>query len=104
LALLPQGPYSVTAAGDIQGNEFALYSGFDSIVYQLYFNDRPRVNGRRQLTPGVPLTGLRGKRLKKREPCNRLTANLSIVIPEANLTAAPSGRYSSNIVLLVSPE
>jgi len=52
----------------------------------------------------VPLTGLRGKRLKKREPCNRLTANLSIVIPEANLTAAPSGRYSSNIVLLVSPE
>ncbi len=104
VALLPQGPYSVTAAGDTQGGEFALLSGFDAIEYQLYFNDRARTNGRSQLQPGVALTGLQGKRLKKREPCNRLTANLSILIPEANLTAAPSGQYASNIVLLVSPE
>ena len=104
VALLPQGPYSVTAGGDTQGGEFALLSGFDAITYQLYFNDRPRPNGRSLLVPGVELKGLRGKRLKRRQPCNRLTANLSIVIPEVNLTAAPSGRYSSNIVLLVSPE
>lgn len=104
VALLPQGPYNVTAGGDTQGGEFALLSDFDAIVYQLYFNDRPRINGRTQLVPGVALTGLRGKRLKRRQPCNRLTANLSILIPAASLTAAPSGRYSSNIVLLVSPE
>lgn len=103
VALLPQGPYSVTAQGDTQGSEFALLSGFDAVTYQLYFNDRPRLNGRIQLVPGVALEGLRGKRLKRRQPCNRLTANLSIVIPAANLTAAPSGRYASNVVLLVSP-
>ena len=83
---------------------FVLVSGFDSIAYRLYFNDRPRVNGRTQLVPGEALTGMRGRRLRRNQPCNRLTANLSIIIPETNLTAAPSGRYSSNIVLLVSPE
>ena len=104
VALLPQGPYSVTASGDTVSGEFALLSGFDAIEFQLYFNDRPRLNGRQQLVPGEALTGLRGRRLKRRQPCNRLTANLSIFIPEANLTAAPSGRYASNIVLTVSPE
>lgn len=104
VALRPRGPYSVTAGGDSLNGEFVLVSGFDSIVYRLYFNDRPRVNGRTQLVPGEALTGMRGRRLRRNQPCNRLTANLSIIIPETNLTAAPSGRYSSNIVLLVSPE
>ncbi len=104
VALRPRGPYSVTAGGDNQNGEFVLVSGFDTIAYQLFFNDRPRVNGRTQLAPGRALTGLRGRRLRNNQPCNRLTANLSILIPAANLTAAPAGRYSSNIVLLVSPE
>ncbi len=104
VAMLPRGPYSVTVGGDTYAGEFALLSGTDAIVYQLYFNDRPRVNGREQLRPGIALDGLRGRRIKRRQPCNRLTANLSIVIPEANLVAAAPGNYSSNIVLLVSPE
>ena len=104
VALRPQGPYSITAGGDSQNGDFVLVSGFDAIAYQLYFNDRPRVNGRTQLVPGEALTGLRGRRLRRNQPCNRLTANLSIIISETNLTAAPSGRYSSNIVLVVSPE
>ena len=65
---------------------------FDSIAYQLYFNDNPRLSGRTELAPGVALTGLKGRRLKRREPCNRLTANLSIVIPGVNLTAASGGQ------------
>ena len=104
VALLPQGPYSISAGGDSQSGEFVLVSTFDSIAYQLYFNDRPRVNGRTELAPGAPLTGLKGKRLKRREPCNQPTANLSIVIPEVNLTSASGGHYSSTIELLVSPE
>ena len=104
VALLPQGPYSIVVDGDSQSGEFVLVGPFDSIAYQLYFNDNPRLNGRTELAPGVALTGLKGKRLKRREPCNRLTANLSIVIPEVNLTAASGGRYSSTIQMLVSPE
>lgn len=104
VALRPRGPYSVTARGDSQNGEFVLLSGFDTISYKLYFNDRPRLNGREELVPGVVLSGLRGRRLRRNQPCNRLTANLSIIIPETNLTAAPAGRYSSNIILLVSPE
>ena len=67
----PRGPYSVTAGGDTSGGEFALLSGFDAIEYQLYFNDRPRTNGRRQLEPGVALTGLRGRRLRRNQPERR---------------------------------
>ena len=104
VALRPRGPYSVTASGDAQNGEFVLVSGFDTIAYQLYFNDRPRLNGREELIPGETLSGQRGRRLRRNQPCNRLTANLSIFISEASLTAAPSGRYSSNIVLLVSPD
>ena len=104
VGLLPQGPYSISAGSDSQNGNFVLVSGFDSIAYKLYFNDRPRLNGRSELVPGVALTGLRGKRLKKKSPCNKPTANLSIAIQEANLVAASAGRYSSTIVLLVSPE
>jgi hypothetical protein len=104
VGLLPQGPYSITVSGDSDNGEFVLVSVFDSIAYQLYFNDRPRVNGRTELAPGAALTGLRGKRFNPNNPCNRLTANLSIVIPEVNLTAASGGNYSSTIELLVSPE
>ncbi len=104
VAMLPQGPYSITVSGDSQNKQFVLRSGFDTIAYRLFFNDRPRLGGRVELTPGVALTGLRGRRLKRRAPCNRLTANLSLLIPEANIASAPAGVYSSNIVLLVSPE
>lgn len=104
VALLPQGPYTVTASGDVSGGQFVLKSGFDTVPYKLYFNDRPRANGRSELLPGNELIGLRGKRLKRNQPCNSLTANLSIFISESDLTAAPSGRYSSDIVLLVSPQ
>jgi len=100
VSLLPQGPYSVVVDGDSQNGEFVLLGAFGSIAYQLYFNDRPRLNGRTELAPGVALTGLAGRRF----PCNAPTANLSIVIPEVNLTAASGGSYASTIELLVSPE
>jgi len=96
----PQGPFSVVADGDSQSGEFVLVGVFDSIAYQLYFNDSAGLNGRTELAPGVPLTGLRGRRF----PCNQPRANLSLVIPEANLTAASDGSYSTTISLLVSPE
>lgn len=105
VALRPRGPYTITISGDNQNGEFVLRSGVDTIEYQFYFNDRPRVNGRTQVFPGVALTGQRGRRIRSRNnPCRRPTANLSIIIPQANLQAASGGLYSSNLVLLVSPE
>ncbi len=105
VALRPRGPYSITISGDNQNGEFVLRSGTETIEFQFYFNDRPRVNGRSQVFPGVALTGQRGRRIRRRDnPCRRPTANLSIVIPQANLQTASGGLYSSNLVLLVSPE
>ena len=105
VALRPRGPYSITINGDNQNGEFVLHNGVDTIEYQFYFNDRPRVNGRTQVFPGVALAGQRGRRIRNRNnPCRRPTANLSIIIPRANLQAASGGLYSSNLVLLVSPE
>ena len=98
------GPYQITAAGIGSGNDFYLSSGGNNIVYLVFFNDAPRLSGRQQLSPGVPLTGLKGKKRKKKADCNKPTANLSLEIPESNISAAPAGHYSGVLVLLVSPE
>ncbi len=104
IALRPRGPYSVTVSGDSLGDEFVLVSGSDTIGYRIFFNDRPRLAGRTELEPGVELTGQRGRRLRRRAPCRRPTANLSLIIPEVNIVAAPAGAYVTNISILVSPE
>lgn len=104
VAMRPRGPYSVTVSSYSQNGKFVLRSGSNTIAYRLFFNDRPRINGRNELEPDVALTGQRGRRLRRNSPCNRLTANLSLMIPESNIRIASAGKYSTTIVILVSPE
>ena len=98
------GPYQITAMGTGSANNFQLTSGIDAINYMVFFNDTSGLSGRQQLTPGVPLTGLKGRKRKKKSDCNKPTANLSLEIPEVNLAAAPAGHYSGTLILVVSPE
>ncbi|QMU61720.1 MAG: hypothetical protein GKR92_08430 [Gammaproteobacteria bacterium] len=104
VGLRPRGPYSVTVNGDTHAGSFALKDGLNSIAYRLFFNDRPRTNGREELRPGQALTGQRGRRLRADGTCRRLSANLSLIVRESNIRAAAAGRYSATIVILVSPE
>ena len=104
--------YSVVATGQGSGNEFELANGVDNILFEVFFNDDAGTNGNQKLSAGITLSGQsvpKGKKSKpkknnKKPDCNKLNANLAIIIPNNHLQQAQPGAYSGNLTLTVIPE
>lgn len=96
--------YFVTASGSGAASAFTLASGGNTLAYEVYFNDQSGTTGETQLTTTVKSGAQTGADTTDQD-CNGggLNANFHVVIPEANLLAAPSGAYSGTLTLLIEP-
>jgi hypothetical protein len=110
VGLFATGNYRILANGNGEpGNPaaFTLYNGARSIHYDAYFNDATSTVGRAQLAPGVALTGQTdfgfGLVFNLLFGCFVENANISIVVPAAELSAA-SGVYAGTLTLVLIPE
>ena len=110
VGLFGTGNYRILASGDgAPGNPaaFTLSNGVNRIAYDAYFNDQPGLGGRVPLTAGVMLTGQTstGFRffLNLLFGCAINNANISVVVPEAQLSAA-AGAYAGTLTLMLIPE
>lgn len=104
------GIYRILANGDGQlGNPaaFTLSNGARHLSYNAFFNDAVGIAGRQPLTPGVALTDQRGTAfslvVNRFNGCIFNNANVSIVVPEAELLGA-AGVYTGTLTLVLSPE
>lgn len=104
------GAYRILASGDGEpGNPaaFTLTNGARFITYDAYFNDQVGTSNRQPLVPGVALTGQSGfgfwQILNYLNGCVVNNANVSIVVPEAELTGK-GGIYSGTLTLTLIPE
>lgn len=104
------GPYRILASGDGEpGNPaaFTLSNGARRLSYRAFFNDVAGTAGRRLLTPGVSLTSQSGfgfwQILNYLFGCSVLNANISIVVPQAELRGA-AGVYTGTLTLILTPE
>ncbi len=104
------GNYQILATGDGAPGDpqaFTLSNGSGYLTYTTYFNDKRGVNGRATLTPGTPLPGQSGtanQLTQNLEGCVRTNANVSIEVPEAQLSSVGPGNYTGTLTLTVSPE
>lgn len=104
------GPYRILASGDGEpGNPaaFTLTNGAARISYNAFFNDQTGLTGRAQLTPGVALTNQSGfgfwQILNFLFGCSVENANISVVVPETQLSGA-AGVYTGSLTLILIPE
>ncbi|MGB5247556.1 MAG: hypothetical protein WBN34_13480, partial [Woeseia sp.] len=98
------GTYRIRADGNGDGadvNAFTLSNGVDLVYYNVFFNDQANTTGRQQLTGGQTLLGQTASgfsvTLNWLFGCVTRNANVSVVVPEANLAAAPSGNYAGTL-------
>jgi len=103
--------YRVRADGNgdpFDVNAFSLSNGVDLIYYDVYFNDQTNLAGRQQLTGGQTLVGQTGSGfsfiINWLFGCVIRNANLSIVVPEANLAGSPGGNYTGTLTLVLIPD
>ena len=105
VAVRPRGPYQITVFGQGSGNSFVLTDAGVNLPFRVFYNDRQRPNGAREIRPGQALGGLRARRGSGiRRPCSRPNANITVLIEESNLSQLPAGRYRGSLVLVVGPE
>lgn len=110
VGLFGAGPYRILASGDGEpGNPaaFTLSNGARRLSYNAFFNDATGIAGRQLLAPGVALTSQTGfgfwQILNYLFGCSVENANISIVIPEAQLRGA-AGLYTGTLTLILTPE
>ena len=81
--------------------------GFNRIHYDVYFNDEAGLAGRTQLNPGVILSNQSSFGLffifNMLFGCTVQNANISIEVPESELSGA-AGTYTGTLTLLLIPE
>lgn len=105
------GTYRILAQGDGDSGDpsaFTLANGAGHrIYYDAYFNDQGGLTGRTQLTPGLQLTGQSGSGFgfifNLIFGCVFQNANLSIVVPPANLGGG-FGTYQGTLRITLIPE
>lgn len=105
------GLYRIRADGNGDGtdiNAFTLSNGVDLVYYDVYFNDQANLTGRQQLTGGQTLTGQTASGfsviINLLFGCVSRNANVSVVVPEANLAGTPSGNYAGTLTLVLIPD
>jgi len=104
------GTYRILARGDGEpGNPaaFTLSNGATRINYRAFFNDQAGTGGRQELTPGQALTGQSSLGqwyfFNMAFNCAVENANISIEVPEAELSSA-NGAYVGILTLTLTPE
>lgn len=103
VAMDQRAQYQIQGWGEEYGGHFNLQSGPYRLPYQVWFTDRRRARGFRQIVPGQPVGGLR-IRGNTNGLCRRANALLRVELPAVPLSSAPSGSYRSTLTLMVSPE
>ena len=103
VSMSENGRYNVIARGSGTGDAFAMHNGAWELPYTLRYTDKPGRRGR-ELTPGLPLGGLRAKKRPPGQDCRRPSASIGITLSAASLEAAGSGQYRGVLTLTVSPE
>lgn len=99
------GTYSVTATTN--RTDFVLQNaGSDTIAFDAYFNDASGTTGRSPLTYNTALTSQTGADTSSQDCDSHASdnANISVLISEAALQAAPAGSYSATMTVVVAPE
>lgn len=97
------GTYQVTISGDGAASAFTLSDGAAGVLaYDVNYNDASGTAGAVAASTTVALTA-QGN-LNNTLGSAVASANLNIVIPEANLLAASSGSYSGTVTLVFQPE
>lgn len=104
------GGYRIRASGDGEPGDpsaFTLSNGATQIGYNAFFNDATGTNGRVPLTGGVTLNGQNAANLPRVFNfffgCVANNANISIEVPEAELTGG-FGTYNGTLTLTLLPE
>jgi len=104
------GGYRIRASGDGEPGDpsaFTLSNGATQISYNAFFNDATGTAGRVPLTGGVTLTGQNAANLPRVFNfffgCVANNANISIEVPEAELTGG-FGTYNGTLTLTLLPE
>jgi hypothetical protein len=100
----PPGPYSLLAIGTGNNGEFSIHNGVAGINFELAVRDRPSSRSFREVTSGVPLTGLQSRRLVNNRICTGNAVSIRITIASASIQQAPAGRYLGSLQLTVIPE
>ncbi len=111
VGLFATGNYRIRASGDgdaVDVSAFTLSNGVDTLYYDVYFNDAPNLAGRQQLTAGVMLTGQTSIGFQHLFNwlfgCVFRNANVSVVVPEAELQGTSSGNYAGTLTLVLIPD
>ncbi len=105
------GAYRIRAYGDgdpMDVSAFTLSNGVDRIYYDVFFNDQTGTGGRAPLTAGVMLGSQQGfgfgEILNWLFGCVVRNANVSISVPESQMSAAVGGTYSGTLTLVLIPD
>lgn len=105
------GNYRIRADGNgdaIDPNAFSLSNGVDLVYYDVFFNDQANLTGRQQLTGGQTLVGQTSSGfsfiLNWLFGCVIRNANVSVIVPEANLAGAVGGNYAGTLTLVLIPD
>ncbi len=105
------GSYRIRADGDgdtTDINAFTLTNGVDLIYYDVFFNDQTGLAGRQALTGGQMLSGQGGSGFSEifnwLFGCVVRNANVSVVVPQANLQGAAGGAYTGTLTLVLIPD
>ena len=111
IGLFASRNYRIRASGSgtpTDTSAFVLRDGSNYLPYEVYFNDATGINGRQRLTANQSLTDQGNSRglvyFFNLYGCFFANANLSLVIPEANLETAAAGNYSGTLTLTLIPE
>ncbi len=104
------GLYRIRASGDGEPAfpaAFTLSNGVNRIHYDVYFNDEAGLTGRTPLSPGVIISNQSSFGLffifNMLFGCTVQNANISIEVPETELSGA-AGTYTGTLTLLLIPE
>lgn len=100
---IPVSRYDVVFWGSGPAGAFEISNGVDSLAYQIRFNHRPRSQGGRSVSPGVPLTNRRNA-TDSLDCLTGLNANIQVRFQRADLQAANPGRYNGTLTVTVTPE
>ncbi len=105
------GSYRVRASGNgdpFDAHAFTLSNGAERIYYNVFFNDQAGTAGASQLTGGVMLSNQQSLGLfgifNLLFGCVARNANLSIVVPAAEVAAAPGGTYTGTLTVVLIPD
>ncbi len=94
--------YNLTASGSGAGNAFTLTDGVNTIAYSVAWDDVDTTD--QAVTAGQALSSQVTNAIDVNCRLRGDTANVAVTLEEADIAAAPAGKYSGTLTLIVSPE